>query len=179
MFLMFWVPHKGRPVVIFEDIAAAFSSGSPLLQGAIVVAVLGILFLRQDHGLHIIFGSHAIAGETMVFLARLLTVQVVFLMLGLLVMRRQGYFNDFVFGSKTSPGSYALVCPAVALSVMLHFFINKGLVSAGVVDKISFAYWGLTAFALTSTAIAVALILRLNRQHFSAHSAAPNMVPGE
>jgi len=63
---------------------------------------------------------------------------------------RQKYFKDFVLGSKTSPDSHALVCPTVALNVMLHFFINKGLVSAAVVDKYSLDYWGLAAIALAS-----------------------------
>lgn len=42
MMLMFWVPHPGRPVPVFEDIAAAFTAGGPAQQTAIVVAVLGI-----------------------------------------------------------------------------------------------------------------------------------------
>ena len=28
MYLMFWVPHPGRPVPIFEDIIAAFATGA-------------------------------------------------------------------------------------------------------------------------------------------------------
>ena len=50
--------------------------------------------------------------------------------------------------------------------VMLQFFINKGLVAAGMVDKFSLAFWGLTAVALIAQALAVWLVLRLNRQHF-------------
>ena len=42
MWLMFWIPHPGQPVPLFEDIAAAFASGSLLVQGMIVVAMLGI-----------------------------------------------------------------------------------------------------------------------------------------
>ena len=42
MYLMFWVPHPDQSVPVFEDITAAFASGGPLLQAAIVVAVLGI-----------------------------------------------------------------------------------------------------------------------------------------
>ena len=40
---MFWVPHQGRPVPVFEDIMSAFSTGSAPLQAAIVIAVLGII----------------------------------------------------------------------------------------------------------------------------------------
>src|SRR6056300_426108 len=42
MYLTFWVPHKGRPVPIFEDLLAAFGAGSPLRDVAIAVAVVGI-----------------------------------------------------------------------------------------------------------------------------------------
>lgn len=144
-----------------------------------IMTVLGIMSLRQSHGLHVGFESHQTAGETMIFLARLLTVQVLFLLLGMLVLRRQGYFADFVFGGKTSPGSYALVCPGVALSVMLHFFINKGLVDAGLIAKFGVAYWGLTGIALLAQIMMIALVFRLNRQHFSSTGTSTTMVPAE
>ncbi len=102
----------------------------------------------------------------------------VFLLLGLLVLRRQGYFTDFVFGSKTSSGFYALVCPGVALSVMLQFFANKGLVASGIVDKYSVAYWAVTAIALIAQGLMIALELRLNRQHFGKTDATA-VVPAE
>lgn len=156
----------------------AKEAGPTLLVIVPIVTILGILFLRQDHGLHAGFGAHVTAAETMMFLARLLTVQVVFLLLGLMVLRRQGYFRDFVIGTKTSPGSYALVCPGVALSVMLQFFVNKGLVGAGIIDKFGVAFWALTAVALLFQALMIALVVRLNRQHF-ARPAEAGLVPGE
>jgi hypothetical protein len=168
----------GIAAIIYTVVAAvtAFNSmlhfgtakeaGPTLMVIVPIMTVLGIMFLRQDHGLHTTFGVHDSDGETMVFLARMLTVQLVFLALGMLVLRRQGYFTDFVLGSKTSPGSYALVCPGVALSVMLHFFVNKGLAAAGVIDKFSAAYWAVTAIALASQGLMIWLVFRLNRQHF-------------
>jgi hypothetical protein len=141
------------------------------------MTVLGIMVLRQDHGLHTTFEVHTTAGETMVFLAKLLAVQLVFLGLGMTVLRRQGYFKDFVLGQKTSAGSYALVCPGVALSVMLHFFVNKGLVAAGVITKYDVTYWSITAIALIAQFAMVALVFRLNRQHFATSEAAA--VPAE
>ncbi|NVO25331.1 TsoY family (seleno)protein [Donghicola mangrovi] len=142
-----------------------------------LMTVLGIMVLRQDHGLHTTFDAHTSAADTMMFLARLLSVQLVFLGLGLTVLRRQGYFADFVFGGKTSAGSYALVCPGVALSVMLHFFVNKGLVAAAAITKYDATYWALTAVALIAQFAMVALVIRLNRQHFGSH--ASQAVPAE
>lgn len=156
----------------------ARESGPTLMIIIPLMTVLGILFLRQDHGLHTTFEVHGTPGETMIFLARLLAVQIVFLGLGLVVLRRQGYFTDFVFGSKTSPGSYALVCPGVALSVMMQFFVNKGLVASGVIDQYSMTFWAITAIAIAFQLAMVWLILRLNRQHFGKPSA-PVAVPAE
>ncbi len=155
----------------------AKEAGPTLMIIVPLMTVLGIMVLRQDHGLHTTFEAHSTAGETMVVLARLLAVQLVFLGLGMTVLRRQGYFKDFVLGSKTSAGSYALVCPGVALSVMLHFFVNKGLVAAGVITKYDVTYWAITAIALIAQFAMIALVLRLNRQHFGTHAA--QAVPAE
>jgi small-conductance mechanosensitive channel len=155
----------------------AKEAGPTLMIIVPLMTVLGIMVLRQDHGLHTTFEVHTTAGETMVFLAKLLAVQLVFLGLGMTVLRRQGYFKDFVLGQKTSAGSYALVCPGVALSVMLHFFVNKGLVAAGVITKYDVTYWSITAIALIAQFAMVALVFRLNRQHFATSEAAA--VPAE
>jgi hypothetical protein len=145
-----------------------------------IMTTLGIMALRQTHGLHGTFEVHTTAGETMVFLSRLLSIQFMFLMLGLLILVKQGYFKDFVFGSKTSPGSYALVCPGVALSVMIQFFINKGLVAAGIIQKFDTIYWVESGVAVLFQLAMVWLLFRLNRQHFArAPEAAGAAVPAE
>lgn len=143
-----------------------------------IMTILGILTLRQNHGLHTTFDAHVTNIETAMFLARLLSVQIIFLMIGLTVLVRQEYFKDFVFGSKTSPGSYALVCPGVAFNVMMFFFVHKGLVASGMMDKFSLGYWAMLAFALASQALMIALVFRLNKQHFSRQAPAA-AVPAE
>jgi hypothetical protein len=145
----------------------ARESGPTLMVIVPIMTVLGIMFMRQSHGLHVAFGAEGSAGETLVFLSRLLAVEVLFLLLGWTVMRRQGYFRDYVTGPRTSAGSYALVCPGVAFAVMMHFFVNKGLVAAGVIAKFGTAYWALTAVAIASQVLMIWLVLRLNRQHFT------------
>lgn len=132
-----------------------------------LMTVLGIMVLRQNHGLHTTFEVHAPPAETLMLTAKLLGVQFAFLGLGLAVLKVQGYWSDFVIGAKTSVGSYALVCPFVALSVMGHFFINKGLVGADVITKFGSGYWMLSAVAIAMQLIAIAMVFRLNRQHFS------------
>jgi hypothetical protein len=156
----------------------AKESGPTLMVIVPIMTILGIMYLRQSHGMHVTFEAHTAPIETMMFLSRLLTIQVIFLMLGLVVLRRQGYWTDFVFGSKTSPGSYALVCPGVALSVMLQFWLNKGLVASGIVDKYSLAFVLISLIAVAFQVAMIALVLRLNRQHFG-HSQPPVAVPAE
>lgn len=142
-----------------------------------LVTILSIMFMRQDHGLHTTFDGHSTATDTLMFLAKGVSIQLVFLGLGLTVLKRQGYFKDFVFGTKTSAGSYALICPGVALSVLGFFFINKGLVGAGMIEKFGTAYWIATAIAIGFQLAMIALVFRLNGQHFS--SSEPNAVPAE
>ena len=133
-----------------------------------LLAVLGILSLRQSHGLGEHFGSQAMAGETLVMLARFLSVQVLFLLFAGLILIRQGYAKRFLFGTENSPGSYALVCPGVGFAVLMHFFVNKGLVDAGLLVKFGAGYWALTAVALASQVAMIWLVLHLNRRHFGA-----------
>lgn len=135
-----------------------------------LLAVLGILSLRQSHGLHEHFGAADLAGERMVMLAKYLSVQVLSLLFAGLILIRQGYAGRFLFGRETSPGSYALVCPGVGFAVLVHFFVNKGLVDAGLIVKFGAVYWVLTAVALASQALMIALVLHLNRRHFGAPS---------
>lgn len=179
----------GTAAVVYTLIAAVTAFNSMLQYGTAkeaaptlmvvvpIVTVLAIMALRQFHGLHSSFDSHMTAGDTLMFLTRLLAVQLVFAGLGLLVLRRQRYFDAYVFGTEVSPGSYALVCPGVALSVMLHFWINKGLVASGLVVKFGPAFWSLTALALILQLAMIALMLRLNRQHFGGSE--PAGVPAE
>ena len=157
----------------------ARESGPTLMVIVPLLTVLGIMMLRQNHGLHTAFEVHGSPAETLIMLARILTIQIVFSLLGLLVMTRQKYFSDFVFGSKLSPGSYALICPGVALSVMLHFFINKGLVGAQIIDKFGLGFWVLSALALTLQWMMIVLVLRLNRQHFKIGPVQTAVVPAE
>lgn len=131
-----------------------------------LMAVMGILLLRQNHGMHVHFGAEISAGETLLMLAKLVSVQVVFLMFGLFVLIRQGYAGRFLFGRDNSAGAYALVCPGVGFAVLTHFLVNKGLVEAGVIAKFGVAYWGLTAIALVAQGAMIWLVFHLNRRHF-------------
>ena len=49
MWLFFWVPHPGQPVPVFEDIMAAFQTGSLAMQSAILLAMAGIAVFAVLH----------------------------------------------------------------------------------------------------------------------------------
>jgi hypothetical protein len=180
----------GTAAVLYALVAGITAFGAMLQHGTAkeaaptlmvvvpLMTVLGIMALRQSHGLHTTFEGHVSDGDTLMLLTRLLTVQVLFAALGMLVLRRQGYFAEYLFGAKTSPGSYALVCPGVALNVMIHFWLNKALVPTGIVEKFSAGYWGITLVALALQAAMIGLVLYLNRRHF-ARPAQPALVPAE
>ncbi len=135
-----------------------------------MLTVLGILSLRQSHGLGVHFDAHTAAADTLTFLGLLLSVQVLFGLLGFAVLRRQNYAKTWMTGDRLSAGSYALVCPGVALSVMLHFFLNKGLVAAGLVAKFSTTYWAISGLAVAFQIAMIALVVYLNRRHFGRSS---------
>lgn len=143
-----------------------------------LITVLGILMLRQNHGLGVHFGLHPEPGANLALLSKFLSVEILFLMFGALILVKQGYFGRFIFGRENSAGSYALVCPGVAVSVMTHFWLNNGLVASGLVDKFGAVYWAITALAVASQMTMVWLVFHLNRRHFGAPRATA-AVPAE
>ncbi|MGB3279767.1 MAG: hypothetical protein WBA92_11290 [Pseudorhodobacter sp.] len=133
-----------------------------------LMTVLGILILRQNHGLHVHFDTHQSAGDVLRLLTMFLSVQIGFGLFGLAVLRAQGYGSRFLVGRETSVGSYALVCPGVAINVMMQFWINKGLVGAGLIAKFGTAYWALSAVAVGFQLAMIVLVMVLNHRHFHA-----------
>jgi len=145
-----------------------------------LLTVIGIALLRIDHGLHTTFEVHSSSGAIFLMLTRILAVQILFLMLGMAVLKRINYSAKFLtFEGKRSAGSYALVCPGVAISVMLHFWVNKGLVTNGVIEKFSTAYWIANIPALVIQIAMIILVVKLHRLHFAKGSAVGVAVPAE
>lgn len=131
-----------------------------------LLTVIAILLLRQDHGMSTHFGTETLGAERLMQLSNLLSLQIVFLLFSAVILARFGYFARFVWGRDSSPVSYALVCPGVALSVMIHFWLNKGLVDAGLVAAFGPVYWAITAVAVAIQIATIALVVLLNRKHF-------------
>jgi len=54
--------------------------------------------------------------------------------------------------------------------VMTHFWLNRGLVDAGMITKFSTGYWVITALAVAIQFATIYLVFILNRKHFGAPS---------
>ncbi len=131
-----------------------------------ILTVVGIALMRQDHALHVHFDASGGGVEIFSRLTWFLALQLAFLFWGLVVLRRFDYFGRYVTGSELAPGAYSLVCPGVALAVMFHFFVNKGLVGVGLVEKFDLGYWLVSLIALALQAATIWLVITLNRLHF-------------
>ena len=79
-------------------------------------------------------------------------------------MNRLGYFRDYVRGNKGNAGTFALVCPGVAFFVFGVFFVNLGLVGAGLVDRFSWAYFVLLLPFVFVQLKTVQLVFGLNKR---------------
>ncbi|ABI56107.1 TsoY family (seleno)protein [Alkalilimnicola ehrlichii MLHE-1] len=138
-----------------------------------ILTVLSIALLRQGHGIEVL-GDGVGGVQGFGLLTTLLMAQVAFGLLGWVVLRRYGYFRRFVTGSERSPGSYTLVCPGVAITVMLHFWVNVALADSGAIAAYGGLYWTITGVALAFHAATIWLVMQLNRKHFGNAASRPS-----
>jgi hypothetical protein len=155
-------------------------SAPTLWIGVPILTVLAITLMRQGHGANMPLGAQGTPADDLQMLAAFLSAQLAFLALGAVVMKRHRYASRYLAGDTVSPGAWALVCPGVALGVMGHFFINKGLVAAGLIAQFGLPWLLLTGLALALQGATIVLILRIARHHFRQRAPAPHLaVPAE
>jgi hypothetical protein len=129
-----------------------------------ILTLLGIALIRVDHGLAHGFGLPLSPPNQLVFTGAILSLQLLFGILGYSVMQRVGYFRDFVRGDQRHPGAYALICPGVALFVFSMFFIHLGLVRNGLIEFFSIAHFVAMAPLLYLQWRTIATFIRLNER---------------
>ena len=146
-----------------------------------IVTVVGIALYRLNMALAHNFGAEWHPASVFGFLATLFSIQLLFAALGYAVLRKQDYFARYVSGPQRSPGSWALICPGVALFVFSNFVVNAGLVKIGVLAKFSTAYLALYAplvvLQIFTIVIFFKLYAKLVTQHGTGHS--PQPLPAE
>ena len=106
-----------------------------------ILTLMGITVVRYLHGLSHHFDFSLSYGVVFMLTSAIVGLQIMFGSFGYLLLKRLDYFKTYVFGSKPSPGAYALVCPGVAFVVFGMFFIHYGLVKNGIIEQFSIAYF--------------------------------------
>ena len=106
-----------------------------------ILTLLGITFIRLNFGLE--HNLNAISDKSSLFVltSTILSLQIVFGILGLVIMKKLGYFEKFIKSNEKSALSFALICPGVAFFVFGMFFINLGLTYNDIIAKYSVVYY--------------------------------------
>ncbi len=131
-----------------------------------ILTLLGITFVRYTFGFaHNFDYNKDVSGSWMFLLTSgILSLQLMFGLLGYYTMKKLDYFNEFIYGEKKSVISYAIVCPGVAFMVFGFFFIHMGLVLNQVVQQFSVAYFVIMApFSYIQVKILI-IMFKLNKK---------------
>ena len=130
-----------------------------------ILTTAAIAIMRLSHGMHKLELGHG--ASNYVLLVMVFSLQIMFALMGLAVMRRMNYFRSLLNGEENSPVTFALICPGVALVVMGHFMVNKVLVASGMIAQFGIVYIGLSLVLIFLQLISGWLLLRLARDHFN------------
>jgi hypothetical protein len=129
-----------------------------------ILTLFGISGIRITMGLHHGFEEPLSRPGLFVFTSVLLSLEIVVGLLGYRVMKHLGYFDDYLHGDKRDAGSFALVCPGVALFVFGFFFITFGLLKNGLVAHLSPAYFLILAPFVWIQMKTLVVFMKLNCQ---------------
>ena len=132
-----------------------------------VLTVMGITFVRLYSGASYNFFNVAPSPFAMFFvLAILLSLEIAFLLIGYIILRRIGYFEEYTHtGSpNASVGSYALICPGVSFYVLGMFFIGWGLIKTGILEQWSIVHLLLLAPFIASQWKSIQVFERINKK---------------
>jgi hypothetical protein len=137
-----------------------------------ILTLFGIAAIRLTMGLHHGFEAPVSHPGLFVLTSSIFSLEILFGMIGYVVMRQMGYFRYYLLGDKTHPGAYALVCPGVAFFVFGMFWIMFGLVQNGLVERLSLIFV-LLMLPLTWVQFkSLTTLLRLNRKLLTSSYAA-------
>ena len=120
--------------------------------------------VRLLHGMHVNLGVHTSDGEQFAILVVFVSIQLMFGMMGYLVMKQVGYFDEYVNGDGKIPGSYALICPGVALNVFGMFLVHMGFIAVGLFGKFSVPHYVLLAPLVFLQFKTIWVLLKLDRK---------------
>nr|CAA6824519.1 MAG: Unknown protein [uncultured Thiotrichaceae bacterium] len=142
-----------------------------------IITLVGITIFRLSMGMHHNFGTHIDPIKNLAMFSVFIGAQLLFGLLGYLVMKQLGYFKDYIGGEGKSIASYALICPGVAATVMAFFFIHLGLISSGLVEKYSIAHMVLLAPIVLLQVKTIMTMFTLNSKLLNREPSAPTITP--
>jgi len=129
-----------------------------------ILTTAAIAIMRLSHGLHTLdLGQGA---SDIILLVIIFSLQIMFALMGMAVMKQMNYFQLLLSGEEKSPVSFALICPGVALVVMGHFVINKVMVESSLISQFDLFYIGFSFIFVLLQIITGWLLLRLAHDHF-------------
>ena len=131
-----------------------------------ILTLIGITLIRIQFGLTHHFQDQMDKIDLFILTSGIFSLQIIFGLLGFLVMKKIGYFEEFIHSSTKSATSFALICPGVAFMVFGMFFINYGLVFSGIIDKFSFFYFILMLPFIYVQLKTVQYFIKLNNKFF-------------
>ncbi|MEJ2611522.1 MAG: hypothetical protein P8179_15920 [Candidatus Thiodiazotropha sp.] len=129
-----------------------------------ILTLFGISGIRIIMGLHHGFEAPLSRPGLFVYTSIILSLEILVGVLGYLVMKKLEYFEDYLRDDKRDAGSFALVCPGVAMFVFGFFFITFGLLKNGLVSPMSPVYFLLLAPFVLIQIKTVAVFFKLNCQ---------------
>lgn len=137
-----------------------------------ILTLIGITVVRVDHGLHMNLKVHTDPGGMFTSLFFLTSLQVLFGLMGWFVMKKVGYFQEYISGNGKSHMSYALICPGVAFFVFGMFTLHQGLTrpmvmgipESAVIAKFGIAYWIILAALAYVQVKTIIMIFKLDKK---------------
>lgn len=126
-----------------------------------ILTLFGITFIRLYSGLsHNFTANNPSTLLIFVVLTIIISVQLIFGLIGYGVLKSTNYFGFFLTGKTKSAGVYSLICPGVASFVLGMFYLHWGLVKNSIVNQASVTYFILLAILIL---IQLKTILTLNK----------------
>jgi len=129
-----------------------------------ILTLLGIVAIRVELDPLQGFDQPLVQPGLLTLTAMILAVQLLFGLFGYRVMHRLGYFRRYLHGREHHAGSYALICPGIALFVFGMYFVTYGLVKTGLLEGFSWGYFALLTPLVLVQFKTIGTLFRLNRR---------------
>lgn len=129
-----------------------------------IMTLFGITIIRYNFGLHHQFDHPLTTSHLFVLTTIILSIQVLFGLLGYIVMKKLGYFRKYIDGNQGDAGTFSIICPGVAFFVFGVFFITFGLVKTSIISHLSIAYFIILLPFIVVQSKTVIIFFRLYRK---------------